>query len=55
MIRLRRLFLKNISLIFLLSNLFSFNFLDKKISKKNSNFKKKKSNRYTWYLDVNDK
>jgi hypothetical protein len=55
MIRLRRLFLKNISLAFLLSSLFSFNFLDKKISKKNSTLKKKKSNKYTWYLDINDK
>ncbi len=55
MIKLRRLFLKKISLFFLLSSFFSFNFLDKRISKKNTTLKKKKSNKYTWYLDKNDK
>ena len=55
MIKLRRLFLKNITLGFLLTNFFSLSFLEKNLSKKTSSTLKKKSHKYTWYLDINDK
>ena len=55
MINLRRLFLKKITLVFLLGNFFNFNFWNKNTSNNYSTLKKKKSNKYTWYLDVNDK
>jgi len=55
MINLRRLFLKKITLVLLLGNFFNFNFQNKNSSKNYSNLKKKKSNKYTWYLDINDK
>ena len=54
MISLRRLFLKKITLVFLLGNFFNFNFWNKNTSKNYSTLRKKKSNKYTWYLDIND-
>ena len=54
MINLRRLFLKKITLIFLFGNFFNFKFWNKNISKNYSALTKRKSNKYTWYLNIND-
>ena len=55
MIYLRRLFLKKITLVFLLGNFLSFSFWNENVSKNSSTLRKKKSNKFTWYLDINDK
>lgn len=55
MIKLRRLFLKNFTLGLLITSLVNFNFINIYQTKKKSKIRKKKSKKYTWYLDVNDK
>ena len=55
MIKLRRLFLKNVTLGLLITSLVNFNFINIYQTKKKSKIRKKKSKKYTWYLDVNDK